>query len=96
MYYDVTLRHIRVTIVAMEKQLSVTFCVCVCTLSYSASNAYAPCYFCHLCPASLYKVFPHYLTNAAIFGGKKVIEHKMCVLIFSATFVTAISHSKKN
>jgi len=27
---------------------------------------------------------------------KKVIEHKMCVLIFSTTFVRNISHSKKN
>jgi hypothetical protein len=30
--------------------------------------------------------FPHYLINGAIFG-KKVIEHKMCVLILSTTFV---------
>jgi hypothetical protein len=35
-------------------------------------------------------IFPHYL----IFG-KKVIEHKMCVLIFS-TFVWNIPHSNKN
>jgi len=28
--------------------------------------------------------------------GEKVIEHKMCVLIFSITFVWNISHSKKN
>jgi len=27
---------------------------------------------------------------------KKVIEHKMCVLIFSTTFVRNISHSKNN
>jgi ABC-type phosphate transport system permease subunit len=27
---------------------------------------------------------------------KKVIEHKMCVLIFCTTFVCNISHSKKN
>jgi hypothetical protein len=27
---------------------------------------------------------------------KKVIEHKMCVLIFSTTFVWNISHPKKN
>jgi hypothetical protein len=27
---------------------------------------------------------------------KKVTEHKLCVLIFSVTFVSNISHSKKN
>jgi len=27
---------------------------------------------------------------------KKITEHKMCVLIFSRTFVWTISHSKKN
>ena len=33
--------------------------------------------------------FPHYLINGTIFGKrkKKVIEHKLCVLIFSTTFV---------
>jgi hypothetical protein len=38
-------------------------------------------------PALLYKSFLHYLINAAIFGGGGVIEHKMCVFIFSTTFV---------
>ena len=33
--------------------------------------------------------------NGAIFG-LKVIENKMCVFIFSTTFVSNISHSKKN
>jgi hypothetical protein len=32
----------------------------------------------------------------ARFLEKKVIEHKMCVLIFSTTFIWNISHSKKN
>jgi hypothetical protein len=30
---------------------------------------------------------PHYLINGTIFGGKKVTEHKMYVLIFCTTFV---------
>jgi hypothetical protein len=38
-------------------------------------------------PAQLYTIFPHYLTEDTIFGGKKVIERKMNVLISSTTFV---------
>jgi len=30
-------------------------------------------------------IFPHYLINGMIFG-KKVVEHKMCVLTFRTTF----------
>jgi hypothetical protein len=40
--------------------------------------------YCHLCCNPLYHIFLHYLTNGTIFG-KKVILHKMCVLIFSIT-----------
>jgi hypothetical protein len=39
--------------------------------------------------------FPHYLTNGTTFG-KKVVEHKMCVLIYYTTFVWKTCHSKKN
>jgi hypothetical protein len=39
-----------------------------------------------------FSTLSHYST---IFG-KNVIEHKMCFLIFSTTFVGKISHSKKN
>ena len=57
--------------------------VCVCSLRYPACNVHAP--YCHLCPARLYIIFPHYLINGTIFG-KKVTENKMCVLIFSTKF----------
>jgi len=60
---------------------------------YPACNAHAP--YCHLWPVTLYNIFPHYFINGMIFG-KKVIEHKMCVLISSTRFVWNISHSKKN
>jgi len=40
------------------------------------------------------KNFPYYIINGTIF--EKVIEHKMCVLIFSTHFVGNISLSEKN
>jgi hypothetical protein len=39
--------------------------------------------------------FFHIISQTARFSGK-VIEHKMCVVVFSTTFVGNISHSKKN
>jgi hypothetical protein len=36
----------------------------------------------NLWPVRLYFILPHYLVN-----GKKVLQHKMCVLIFSTSFV---------
>jgi len=35
-----------------------------------------------LWPLWLYQIFPHYLIHSSIFGKRKVIELKMCVLIF--------------
>jgi hypothetical protein len=66
--------------------------VWVCSLRYAACNAHAP--YCRLCPAGLYSVFLHYLIYGTIFGGENVIERKICVLTFSATFVWNIFYSK--
>jgi hypothetical protein len=44
------------------------FWVCVCSLNYSACKALAP--YCHLWPAWLYSIFPHYLINCTILGNK--------------------------
>jgi len=68
------------------------FSVCVCSLRYPARNAHAP--YCHLWPAPLYNIFPHYLINRTIFG-KQLLNTK-CVLIFSTAFVWNISHSRNN
>ena len=47
------------------------------------------------CPALLY--FSHYVTNRTIFEKKKkVIEHKICVLIFSTTFVRNRFHAERD
>jgi len=37
---------------------------CVCSLTYPVCNSHAP--YCHLWPAQLYIIFPHYLTNGTI------------------------------
>ena len=57
----------------------------VCSLSYAAYNAHAP--YCRMWPAPLYGLFTHYLINGMILERKKITGHKMCVLIFSTTFV---------
>jgi len=52
--------------------------------------------YCRLWPVWFCRIFPHCLINGTTFGGKKkVIEHKICVFIFSTTFVWNISNSKK-
>jgi hypothetical protein len=42
---------------------------------------------CHLWPVWLCHIFLHYFIFDTIFGKKKVTEHKMCVLLFSTTFI---------
>jgi hypothetical protein len=65
------------------------FCVCVCSLSYSACIAH------HLWPVPALPYFSKLVHKLHDFRGK-VTEHKMCVMIFSTTFIWNISHSKKN
>ena len=95
--YNVTLRRVRATIVAVEKQWVLhNLSVCICSLRYPACNAHAP--YCHLCPAVKYFFFCFTFSHKRydFLQKKKVTEHKMCVLIFSATFVWNNSHFKKN
>jgi hypothetical protein len=82
---------VRATLVAVENQLSIAYYECsfavfgiqqAMRISQLSSVA---------CPALQY---PSTLTQKRL-DKKKVIEHKMCVLIF-LTFVSNISHSKKN
>ena len=60
------------------------FWVCVCSRRFPAFKTHSP--YCHLWPVRLYNIFPHYLIKGTIFE-KKVMEFKMCVLIFSTKFV---------
>ena len=62
------------------KAMSVTtIWVCVCSVRYPAWIARAP--YCHLWPAQLYNIFPHYLINGAVFGKRLLIIK--CVFWFS-------------
>ena len=65
----------------------------MCSSRYAACNVHAP--YCHLWPASLHNIFPHYLINGTIFGKKKSYWTWNVLSIFSTTFVWNIFHSKK-
>ena len=87
-----TLRLVRATILAVGKQLLIRIPrVCVCSITYPAYNAHAPCYI--VCGLSWSNIFFHVISSTARFS-KNVFEYKMCVLISSATFVWNISHSE--
>ena len=64
------------------KAMSITQNVSICNLRYPACNAHAP--HCHMCPALLYNIFPHFLINGTIFG--KFSEYYIYVLTVSTTF----------
>jgi hypothetical protein len=49
----------------------------------------------HRRPLWLHHILRHYLIHDTIFG-TKVTESKMCIMIFSTTSVSNISHSKKD
>ena len=73
------------------KAVSIVYAdVCVYSLRYPARNTHAP--YCHLWHVRFFHISSHCST---IFEKKKVIEHEMCVLIFSVTFVWNISYYKK-
>jgi len=67
-------------------------CECVCSLSYPVGKHMRHIVICGL---PLSTIFSHNISQKTQFSGKKVIEHKMCVLIFSTTFVWNISNFKK-
>jgi len=78
-YWSVALRRVRATNLAVEKVE-----VCVCSLRYPAYNAHAP--FWYLWPTRLYRIFPLYLINGAIFG--KRLLNKKCVFWFSVQLMS--------
>jgi hypothetical protein len=77
--YNVISRCLCATIVAVEKQWVLpNLNVCNCSLRYPACTAHAQ--YCHMCPARLCDIFPHYLINDKI---KRKVSHIKCVFWFS-------------
>ena len=72
---------LHVTIVVVQKQkVSHILRVCICSLRYSACNAYAPfCLFFFSCPAL--QCLSKLSHKRHDFRKEKFIEHKMCILI---------------
>jgi hypothetical protein len=71
-----------------------TFGTCVCNFRCPACNGHALCF--HRWPVKLYNIFSTPSHKRHDFRKKKKsVEHKMCVLRLSTTFVWKVSHSKK-
>ena len=74
-------------------------CVCVCVGGGASVTQHAKRMRRIRLPSVACPALPYFSTlyhkRYDFLGGKKFIEHKMCVLIFSTTFVWNISHSKK-
>ena len=90
---NVTLSCVLASVVGMEKQqVYHILCVCLCSLRCPACNTHMPYYL--VWSTSISNIF-FTLSHKRQNFRKKVTEHKMCVLIFSTTFVRNISHSRK-
>ena len=88
--YNVILRRVRVTIVAVDKQWE---SVSQFLLSLSGTQSACDVLYCNLWCVWCYHAFTHCYVNSTIFE-KEVIKHKMCVLIFSTALIPNNSHSK--
>jgi len=75
-----------------EKTINITYSVCV-FLSLGIEYAMRMHYIV-ICGLPVSKIFFHIFSKIARLS-KKVIEHKICILILSTTFARNISHCKK-
>jgi len=91
--YNITLKSVHANIVAVEKQIHITYSECVYSLRYPSHNVHVP--YCHLWPVKLYNILPHYIINDTIL--EKILLNIQCEVWFHlSTSVWNISRSKKN
>ena len=87
--YDVKIRRVHATTVVAEKQYMLhtqgVFVVLGINTHWQRHIV--------ICGLACCTIFPYYFINCTIL--EKNIEHKVCVLVFSTTFVPNISPSKK-
>jgi hypothetical protein len=82
---NVTLRSVRVTIVAVKKAISIIYYECVSVfLPYLSSTQCACSLYCHVRPLCLFIIFTFYLINGTIFG--KIFLNIKLILIFLQNF----------
>ena len=80
------------TTISSKEQIHCEFnmCVCVCVLSNMQRATILPCV------ASLFPPYFSTLSHKRHDFREKVIKNKMCILIFSTTFMWNSAYSKKN
>jgi hypothetical protein len=100
--YNVTMKRVYETIVAVQKQSvlhnsactracgwmrrPMEVCVRECSLTNPGCKTRVPYYICRLCPLCLHHIFRHFLMNGTIFGKNQLNTN--CVFIFSISFST--------
>ena len=89
--YNVTLRSVRATIVAVEKQWGLHILSVCCSLRYPACDAHVP--YCQLWPVPLFQYFSTLSHKRHDFRGSYWTEKAFW--FFSTTFVWNIYHSLK-
>ena len=92
--YEVTLRRVRVTIVAVKK-LYVLHILYFYSLSYLAGNAHAS-YYIVMCVLSASSLVSTLLHKRHDFRRKRITEHNIFFLGFSTTLAWNFFHSKNN
>jgi len=83
-YYNVTLRRVRLTFVALEIQQAlniINMCAYSCR-SCAACKVITGYNFSHLWTIWHYHIFPHYLIRGTIFGKRIVVRKNKCAFFF--------------